>query len=330
MNTAVIGDGGWGTALALLLLENGHEVTLWSPFSHYAEILRKERANPLYLPGIALPNALKVTVDPAEAAQGVEAVILAVPSRYYAATLAKFRGHFSSGVLAVSVAKGFDPENGSRLSETAERVLGLPAVVVLSGPSHAEEVARGLPTAVVAACRDRVRAEKVQQLLMSRRFRVYTSDDPVGVEMGGALKNVIAIAVGICDGLGLGDNARAALITRGLAEMTRLGVSCGADPVTFAGLSGLGDLVVTCTSRLSRNRGVGERLGRGESLATILAGMKQVAEGVPTCPTALALAQRHGIETPIIREVHAILHEGRRPEDVIELLMARPAKPERN
>ncbi len=329
MRTAVIGDGGWGTALALLLLENGHSVIVWSPFPEYAETVRKERTNSLYLPGVTLPEELAITGDPAEAAAGAEAVILAVPSRYFAGVLEKFRGQFRPDILAVSVAKGFDPATGRRLSETAEAVLGFSAVVALSGPSHAEEVARELPTAVVAACRDRARAEGVQQLLMNRRFRVYTSEDTVGVEMGGALKNVVALAVGICDGLELGDNARAALITRGLAEMTRLGVACGAEAATFAGLSGLGDLVVTCTSRWSRNHRVGERLGQGEPLEKIVAGMKQVAEGIPTCPTALKLARNRGVETPVIREVHAILFEGRRPDDVLALFMARPGKPER-
>jgi glycerol-3-phosphate dehydrogenase (NAD(P)+) len=330
MKAVVVGDGGWGTALALLLRENGHAVTLWSPFPAYAEELRTRRENPLYLPGVPLPPDLPITSDPAEAAHGAGLAVLAVPSRYFAEVLARFHGLLAPDVLAVSVAKGFDPASGRRLSEIAEQLLGLPAVAVLSGPSHAEEVARRLPTAVVAACREPKPANLVQRLFMNRRLRVYTSDDPIGVEMGGALKNVIALAVGMCDGLGLGDNARAALITRGLAEIARLGAAAGAQPATFSGLSGLGDLVVTCTSRLSRNRNVGERLGRGEPLATILAGMKQVAEGLTTCPTTLALARRYGVETPVIREVHAILYEGRKPDEVQDLFMTRQAKSERH
>jgi glycerol-3-phosphate dehydrogenase (NAD(P)+) len=329
MKVVVVGDGGWGTALATVLLGNGHDVTLWGPFPEYAAQMRATRANPLYLPGISLPPELTITADPAEAAAGAEMAVLAVPTKFYRAVMLQFRGLIPKDALLVSVAKGLDPKTGERMSAVAEETFGTGPVVALSGPSHAEEVARRAPTCVVTACRDHDRAVRAQAAFMSNRFRVYTSDDVVGVELGGGLKNVIALAVGMCDGLGFGDNARAALITRGLAEMTRLGVAYGAHAVTFSGLSGIGDLIVTCTSKLSRNRNVGERIGRGESLAQVSASMKQVAEGVTNCVTAHELAMKKKLQAPIIAEVHAILYEGRKPEEVLDLFMARSAKPER-
>jgi glycerol-3-phosphate dehydrogenase (NAD(P)+) len=328
MKVVVIGDGGWGTALATVLLGNGHAVSLWGPFPEYVAQMRDTRANPLYLPGVALPPALALTADPAEACAGAGLAVVAVPTQFYRSVLNRFRGLLPAGCLVVSVAKGFDPATGERMSVVAEEVLGLGPVVALSGPSHAEEVARRSPTCVVAACRDHALAVRAQEAFISNRFRVYTSDDVVGVEMGGALKNVVALAVGMCDGLGLGDNSRAALITRGLAEMMRLGAAYGASPATFAGLSGIGDLIVTCTSRLSRNHTVGERLGKGETLEQIMGSMKQVAEGVTNCVTARALALKKNIEAPVVSEVHAILYEGRRADEVLDLFMARTAKPE--
>jgi glycerol-3-phosphate dehydrogenase (NAD(P)+) len=328
MKAVIIGDGGWGTALATVLIGNGHDVTLWGPFPDYVAGMRQTRTNPLYLPGVDLPPALTLTADPVEACAGAGLAVLAVPTKFYRSVLTRFRGLLPPGCLIVSVAKGFDPGTGSRMSAVAEEVLEHGPVVALSGPSHAEEVARRSPTCVVAACRDHALAVRAQEAFISNRFRVYTSDDVVGVEMGGALKNVIALAVGMCDGLGFGDNSRAALITRGLAEMSRLGMAYGASPVTFAGLSGIGDLIVTCTSKLSRNHTVGERLGKGETLAQITGSMKQVAEGVTNCVTARELALRKGIEAPVISEVHAILYEGRRADEVLELFMARSAKPE--
>jgi glycerol-3-phosphate dehydrogenase (NAD(P)+) len=329
MKAVIVGDGGWGTALATVLLGNGHDVTLWGPFPEYAAQMRETRANPLYLPGVALPPGLKITADPAGAASGAELAVLAVPTKFFRAVMNQFRGLIPADALLVSVAKGLDPKTGERMSAVAEEILGFGPVVALSGPSHAEEVARRAPTAVVTACRDHARAVRAQEAFMSNRFRVYTSDDVVGVELGGGLKNVIALAVGMCDGLGFGDNSRAALITRGLAEMTRLGVACGAQAATFSGLSGMGDLIVTCTSRLSRNRNVGERIGRGESLAQVTGSMKQIAEGVTNCVTAHELATKKGLQAPVMAEVHAILYEGRKPEEVLDLFMARSAKPER-
>ena len=230
----------------------------------------------------------------------------------------------------MSVTKGLDEATGRRMTQVAGDTLGDAAVAALSGPSLAAEVARGIPTAVTVACPDQGRAQRLQGLFNTPSFRVYTSDDVIGVELGGALKNVMALAAGVCDGIGFGDNSKAALITRGLAEMARLGAALGAHRATFAGLSGMGDLVVTCTSRLSRNRGVGERLGRGERLPDILAGMQQVAEGVWTCGTARALAAERGVETPIVDEVHAILREGKNPRQAFMDLMSREPRPERD
>ena len=243
----------------------------------------------------------------------------------------RFRSLVPAGADVVSVSKGFCPTTGGRLSETAARALGLAegSVAVLSGPSHAEEVARGIPTAVVAAAARLDRAERVQAAFSGPRFRVYASDDPVGVELGGAVKNVLALAVGMSDGLGFGDNARAALITRGLVELERLGTALGGRPTTFPGLSGLGDLVVTCTSRHSRNRGVGERLGRGESLDSIRAGMKQVAEGVWNAPLVCGMAAARGVEMPICEAVRRVLEGGLAPAAAVALLMGRDPKRER-
>ena len=328
MKAVVVGDGGWGTALALLLRENGHAVTLWSPFPAYAEELRTRRENPLYLPGVPLPPDLPITSDPAEAAHGAGLAVLAVPSRYFAEVLARFHGLLAPDVLAVSVAKGFDPASGRRLSEIAEQLLGLPAVAVLSGPSHAEEVARGVPTAVVAAARDTAASVRVQDAFVNDRFRVYTHHDVIGVELGGAMKNVIALAAGACDGIGFGDNTKAALCTRGLAEMTRLGVAMGAKRETFFGLSGVGDLIVTAFSRHSRNRAFGERVGRGERPEAVLASTATVAEGVRTTKSAWQMACRFSVEMPITREVYATLYEGKSPKEALRDLMGREPKPE--
>ncbi len=326
----ILGDGGWGTALGLILHGKGCRVRLWGPFPDYIERVRRERANPLYLPGIPLPDGLIWTADRAEAVDKAELVILAVPSKYFRGVLEKFAGLLPKSCPVVSVSKGLDGATRRRLTEVALEVLKPPAVAALSGPSHAEEAARGVPTAVALACADAAMAKRLQSALMTPRFRIYTSDDVVGVELGGALKNVIALAVGASDGLGFGDNTRAALITRGLAEISRLGCALGAHPDTFAGLSGLGDLVVTCTSRWSRNRGVGERLGRGESIGQILAGMKQVAEGLTTCGIVRALAHKHGIRAPITEEVYALIHEGKSPQAAVQSLLGRTARPERD
>lgn len=328
MKAAVIGDGGWGTALAMVLNANGHDVTVWGPFEAYTQQVSKTHQNETFLPGIDVPATIKWTSRHDEAVADAELVVLAVPTKYYRDVCASFKGKIEKETLVVSVAKGLCADTHRRMSELAAEILNHPEVAALSGPSHAEEVARNIPTAVVIAARDQDLALRLQSAFSGPRFRVYTSDDPIGVELGGALKNVIAIAVGTSDGLGFGDNTRAALITRGLAEMTRLGAAMGANPETFAGLSGMGDLIVTCTSRLSRNRSVGERLGSGETIDAILGDMKQVAEGVWNCAAAVAAAKAHHVEVPIAEQVYAIVHDAQSPAVAVSVLMARNVKPE--
>ena len=329
MQIAIIGDGGWGTALGLVLHRNGHHVTLWGPFPDYLDEVRRSGENRKFLPGVKLPAELVWTADRAQAVAGAEAIVLAMPSRFYRQVLASFAPLIHGAPLMVSVSKGLDKETHRRLTEVAEEVLGRRPVAALSGPSHAEEVARGIPTAVAIACPDLAVAGALQQVFNNPAFRIYTTDDVVGVELGGALKNVIAVAAGISDGIGFGDNSKAALITRGLAEITRLGVARGAHPETFAGLSGIGDLIVTCASKLSRNRGVGERLGRGEKVDAILGSMEQVAEGIWTCRAALELARELGVDVPITEQVVAVVHESLDPRQAVQTLMARDPKPER-
>jgi len=324
----VIGDGGWGTALALVLHQNGHDVTIWGPFSENIEAAKKSNRNETYLPGVELPSDFHWTTDKEEAAVGKDAIVLAVPTQFYIDVITQFNGLISSTTDVVSVAKGLDRETHKTMTEIAEGLLGVDSVAALSGPSHAEEVVRKIPTAVVIASKKHSQAKTLQKLFSNSQFRTYTSDDVSGVQLGGALKNVIAIAVGISDGLGFGDNTRAALITRGLAEMTRLGSAMGCKPSTFSGLSGMGDLVVTCTSQHSRNRGVGERLGRGETLKEIMDSMKQVAEGVWNCSNARALGQSLNIELPITEEVYNILHKGMSPIEAVKDLMGRDVRPE--
>jgi glycerol-3-phosphate dehydrogenase (NAD(P)+) len=328
MKITIIGDGGWGTATGLLLSSYGHTVTLWGPFPEYLDEIRAKQENTRFLPGVPLPDALRWTSDPAEAAAGAEAVVLASPSKFFGGVCEKFKGFIPPGTLVVSLTKGLCEATHCRMSELAQEILGLDTIAVLSGPSHAEEVARKIPTAVVAASEDEAVAKRVQQLFSGPLFRVYTSTDPLGVEIGGAVKNVIAIAVGASDGLGFGDNTRAALITRGLAEITRFGIALGARPETFAGLSGIGDLIVTCTSRHSRNHSVGERLGRGESIDAILGSMKMVAEGVWNSKVIHLLGGARGVEMPITDIVHALCYEGFSARTAVETLMTRDMKPE--
>jgi len=325
---AVIGDGGWGTALALLLHRNGHDLRVWGAFEENVRETKLRRENSRFLPGVELPEAILFTADPAEAAEAAEVVVLATPSQFYKDVLMRFRDLIPPSALAVSVTKGLDRDTHSRMSELAGRILDLGEVAALSGPSFADEVAAGLPTAVVIACRDEHRAECLQHLFSSDVFRVYTSDDVVGTELGGALKNVVAIAAGVSDGIGFGYNSKAALITRGLAEIKRLGCALGARAETFSGLSGMGDLLMTCMGRLSRNRSVGERLGAGESIEQIRSGMQQVAEGVWNCANARAIARKRGIEVPITDEVYAIVNEGKDPRAAVQSLLARDLKSE--
>ncbi len=318
MKVFIIGNGGWGTALGIVLAGNGNEVTVWGPFEEELSPVRETGENSAYLPGVQIPAEIVWTTDPAAVSEA-ELVVVVTPSRFYRSTLERFKPHLPKGVLMVSATKGLDEATHKRMSEVAYEVLGR-AVAILSGPSHAEEVARGVPTAVTIAGE---RAEAMQKAFLDERFRVYTSDDPLGVEIGGTFKNVIAVAAGILDGMELGDNSKAALITRGLAEITRLGVCLGAKAETFSGLSGIGDLIVTCDSRHSRNRSVGERLGKGESLKQVMGGMKQVAEGIWNAKAARNLAAEHAIEMPITEEVCKIVEEGKDPRKALKDLMSR-------
>jgi len=324
----VIGDGGWGTAVALVLCDAGREVTLWGYDPGYLERMRRTRINEKFLPGVRLPDTLRLEDGFAEAVAGADLVVSAVPTIHLRATWKGRAAALGADTPVVSLTKGIEHDTLLRPSEILAQMLGDRPIAVLSGPSHAEEVARHCPTTVVASSRDAVLARKVQAAMITPYFRVYTSDDPVGVELGGALKNVIALAAGAVIGLELGDNAMAALMTRGLAEMTRLGVSLGARERTFAGLSGIGDLIVTCTSRHGRNRRVGIELGRGRRLGEILDGMSQVAEGVNTARSARALAARSGVELPICEQVFRVLYEDADPRQAVIELMTREPKPE--
>jgi glycerol-3-phosphate dehydrogenase (NAD(P)+) len=328
MNITIMGTGGWGTALAVLLQSNGHTVTLWGRLKEEVEPIVAARENRAFLPGVKIPQEIIVTLDTKVALGNAELVVLAVPSHGMRPICESLHGFLPAGVSLVSVAKGIENESGARMSQVIADVLRTDQVVVLSGPSHAEEVGRGIPTAVVVAAENRQPATVAQQAFMNGRFRVYTHSDVIGVELGGALKNVIALAAGICDGIGFGDNTKAALCTRGLAEMGRLATALGARRETLFGLSGVGDLIVTAFSQHSRNRRFGERLGKGETAEQIAASTQMVAEGVKTARAAGSLAQRHGIDVPITHEVYAILYEGKSPKQAVRDLMTRDAKPE--
>ncbi len=327
---AVLSDGGWGTALALVLHGNGHRVRLWGPFPEYLAEMRQSRENTRFLPGIPLPADLELVDDLATAVAGAEQIVLAAPSQYLRGLLAKLAQVGLPGeTIVVNVAKGIETGTLRRMSEVVEELLGRVRYAALSGPSHAEEVARRIPTAVVVASRDASIYEAVQAAFSNDFFRVYSSYDITGVELGGALKNVLALAAGICDGMGFGDNTRAAMMTRGIREMARLGVALGGRAETFSGLSGVGDLIVTCMSQHSRNRYVGEQLGRGRALPEILDSMGgKVAEGVATTESAYQLAQQLRVETPIVEQVYAALYEGRDPREAVRALMSRDGKPE--
>ncbi|MGN0855737.1 MAG: NAD(P)H-dependent glycerol-3-phosphate dehydrogenase [Kiritimatiellia bacterium] len=328
MKIAVIGDGGWGTANALLLCGYGHDVTLWGAFPDYIEQQRRTRRNDRFLKGVELPVALKLTSDRAEALTGAEVAVLAPPSKFFAGVAEGFKGLISPEMLVVSITKGLCEKTSRRMTELGEEILGCGPIVALAGPTHAEEVARGIPTAIVAACADEAKARRVQEIWSGPLFRVYTSKDPVGVEIGGAVKNVLAIAVGCSDGLGFGDNTRAALITRGLVEMKRFVLAYGGAPETLSGLAGIGDLIVTCTSVHSRNHSVGERLGKGEKIADILGSMQMVAEGVWNSRVVHEIAARFGVEMPICELVYRLCHEGFDAREAVSAMMSRELKSE--
>jgi glycerol-3-phosphate dehydrogenase (NAD(P)+) len=327
----LFGAGSWGTALAVHLAQAGRDVTLWGRRTEQVDRMRRTRENPSYLPGLSLPSAVRVTDDVDMAAEASSTWAVAVPSQHLRSVAEILRPHVRDDVTVVSLAKGIENETLRTMSQVLRDTLDQvdrDRIGVLSGPSHAEEVARNQPTTVVAAAPSETVAERIQELFMTDGLRVYVNTDVMGVEIGGAAKNVLAIAAGIGDGVGYGDNAKAALITRGLAEIRRLGLAVGARPQTFAGLAGIGDLVVTCMSAHSRNRSLGERIGQGQTLDEILADMQMVAEGVRTTQSIHDLAHRHDLEMPITEAVHAVLFDERRPEEMVRQLMTRSAKRE--
>lgn len=328
MKISVIGNGGWGTANALLLAGYGHDVTIWGANGEYVEQMRRTRKNDKYLKGVEIPESIKLVSDKAEAVDGAEVVVLATPSKYLSTVLNNFKDVFPRNALPVSITKGLCEETNRRMTEIAEDILGCGPVVALAGPTHAEEVARQVPSAIVAACSDEERALRVQELWSGPRFRVYTSTDPAGVEIGGAVKNVLAISVGCSDGMGFGDNTRAALITRGLVEMKRFVLAYGGKQETLDGLAGTGDLIVTCTSKHSRNRSVGERLGRGENISEIIASMQMVAEGVWNSKVIHEISTRLGVEMPICELVYKVCYCSFPVASALEEVMCRRLKAE--
>jgi glycerol-3-phosphate dehydrogenase (NAD(P)+) len=336
-NIAVLGAGSWGTALAIVFSRAhcAHQVVLWTRTSELADSLSRQRENTLYLPGIALPRAVQITSDFRAALQSADVVVGAVPSANARAVYAQAAGLLAPETVVVSATKGLEPSTHLRMSKVITQVLtdamgvSFPQkIAVLSGPSFAAEAARGEPTAVVLASAESQVSKRLQQEFVGPAFRLYTNSDVLGVELAGAMKNVIAIAAGALQGIGLGSNALAALLTRGLAEMTRLTVALGGKAETLSGLAGLGDLVLTCTGSLSRNRHVGYELGLGRKLGDILASMRMVAEGVGTTAALLALASQHRVELPITWQVNAILHHGKSPREAIREIMERPQKSE--
>jgi glycerol-3-phosphate dehydrogenase (NAD(P)+) len=325
---AVLGAGSWGTALALLLCRHGHDVRLWGHDPEHMAALARDRENRAFLPGFDLPANLSPTPGLAQALAEVTAVLVVVPSQFFGAVLAQAAPHLAPGLGVCWATKGFEPDSGRLLSTVATETLGLRPLGILSGPSFAAEVARGLPTAVAVAASSPEYASQLATLVHGPRFRAYTQDDLVGVQVGGAAKNVIAIATGIADGLGFGANTRAALITRGLAEVIRLGDALGARRETFMGLAGLGDLVLTCTDDQSRNRRLGLALAAGRSAAEAMAEIAQEVEGVVTARAVHAMAARHGVEMPISSEVFAVLYESRTPAEATQRLLERASKSE--
>lgn len=330
MEVAILGAGNWGTTLAILLSKKGHEVTLWEFFSERAEKIRQDRENKDFLPGITIPREIRVTSQIGDI-KGVGLVCFALPSHVMRSCSKLVAQVELDKSIVVSVAKGIEKETLKRMSEVLGEEIpesSRKGICALSGPSIASEVVRGTPTTVVAASSNQGVAEAVQEAIIGSTLRVYTNPDVIGVELGGALKNVIVIAAGVCDGLGLGANAKGALLTRGLAEITRLGVALGAEPSTFAGLSGMGDLITTSFSSHSRNRYLGEEIAKGRSLNDILSSMVMVAEGVNTTLSARELAKRYSVEMPITEQVYLTLFEGKPPRDAISHLMLREPKPE--
>jgi glycerol-3-phosphate dehydrogenase (NAD(P)+) len=331
MKITVLGAGGWGTTLAILLHYNGHNVTLWEYQKSYARELNKKRINIDYLPGIKIPKEIIITSDLDKSSHDKNIIVLAVPSQFLRKAVKKISYNSVRDAVFISVSKGIEKDTLMTMSQMLMDVypsLSENQIGVISGPSHAEEVSRRIPTAVVAASVDLDTSKTIQAAFMTSYFRVYSSTDILGVELGGAFKNIIAIGAGIIDGAGFGDNTKAAIMTRGVTEISRLGLAMGASPETFAGLSGMGDLIVTCMSRLSRNRYVGEQIGKGKKLNEVLKSMEQVAEGVETTRSAKELAERNNVETPITNEVYKILYKDKDPIKATTDLMTRDMKTE--
>ena len=324
----VIGAGSWGTALAWLLTNNGHEVTLWSHREEDARLLQKERENKSKLPGVIFQENLQVTGDLKSSVEDKEVLVLAVPSPAVRSTSQKMKSYIRKNQLIVNVAKGVEAESLLTMSQMIEQVIPQANVAVLSGPSHAEEVGKGLPTTCVIGAKEKQTAEYLQEIFMSSVFRVYTSPDILGIELGAALKNVIALAAGVADGMGYGDNTKAALITRGIAEISRLGIAMGARAETFFGLSGIGDLIVTCASVHSRNRKAGYLMGKGYTMQEAMDEVKMVVEGVHSAKAALSLSEKYNVEMPIIMEVNKVLFENKKAADAVNELMLRMKKDE--
>ncbi|MFC1708863.1 NAD(P)H-dependent glycerol-3-phosphate dehydrogenase [Candidatus Omnitrophota bacterium] len=326
---AVLGDGGWGTTLSILLANKGYSVCLWGAFSDYVKSLKKKRENFIFLKGIKIPKKILITPDIKVALDHAQAVILAIPSQYLRSVLRKLKGQNLGGRKFLSATKGIEQGSLMRMSEVVSKELGKIDLAVLSGPNIAQEIARGKPAVTVVASGNKKTACYFQDLLMSKNLRVYTNSDVVGVELGGSLKNIIALACGISDGLNLGTNAKAALLTRGLVEISRLGVKMGAKRETFSGVSGLGDLVTTCSSPYSRNRSVGEQIARGAKLTSITKKMSMVAEGILTTKAAYGLSKKHKAEMPITKEIYQVLCKNKSPQRAVNDLMRREKKPER-
>ncbi|WP_251390804.1 NAD(P)H-dependent glycerol-3-phosphate dehydrogenase [Mediterraneibacter agrestimuris] len=327
-NVGIIGAGSWGTALSSLLYDNGHQVTVWSIDENEVRMLNEEREHKTKLPGVKLPDDMIFTGDLESAVTEKDVLILAVPSPFTRATAKKMASYVAEGQIIVDVAKGIEESSLKTLSQQIEEEIPQADVAVLSGPSHAEEVGRRLPTTCVIGAKSKETAEYLQKMFISKVFRVYTSPDILGVELGGSLKNVIALAAGIADGLGYGDNTKAALITRGIAEIARLGVKMGGKIQTFTGLTGIGDLIVTCASMHSRNRKAGYLIGQGKSMQEAMDEVKMVVEGVYSAKAAAALAKKYGVSMPIVSEVNAVLFEGKNPAEAVDDLMQRELRSE--
>lgn len=324
----IIGAGSWGTALSLLLYKNGNQVTVWSALENEIQMLKEEREQKDKLPGVKLPEDMIFTTNLEEAIKGKDVLVLAVPSPFTRSTSAKMKPYVKDGQIIVNVAKGIEETTLMTLSEIIEEEIPQANVAVLSGPSHAEEVGRGLPTTIVAGSKDKATAEYLQNLFMSEVFRVYTSSDVLGIELGATLKNVVALAAGIADGLGYGDNTKAALITRGIAEIARLGIVMGGRIETFYGLTGIGDLIVTCASMHSRNRRAGILIGKGATMEEAMAEVKMVVEGVYSAKAGYVLSKKYQVSMPIIEQVNKVLFEGASAADAVKELMLRDKKVE--